>query len=361
MRGLGKLGAIAIGLWFAFTAVATGQDAEDAGVVREATEQDVTLTVSVDKARLTVADQVEVKVTVVAPPEALINVPRISRQFGPFAELSQFEAGPIIQNDGRQYWERRYVLTPEYTGALTVPSQVIYYSYERIKSPSTACLLLRRCGNDSWTTERASPQQLNSEPIVVTVEAIVPEDANVMELQDVAPPVALERPRDWMWWGLVAALLLILAVLGGAYWLWRRRQAVDPSAEQPAGKPAHVLALAALTELSRSNLIDRGLIEEFHVRLSDILRGYVSWRFKVRAPHQTTEEFLAASLTTEGLNADQRDRVGRLLGVCDRVKFGRAQPGPEDMQAAYGRARTFVEQTADDSVLVTVTVPYPVP
>jgi hypothetical protein len=112
------------------------------------------------------------------------------------------------------------------------------------------------------------------------------------------------------------------------------------------------LALEALQRLQRQDLIAQQRIEAYYVRLSTILRRYVEWRFHLRAPEQTTEEFLAAVLATGGLIATHRELLGTFLQHCDLVKFAQHRPSSEDMHQAWNSARDFVQQTADPQVVV---------
>ncbi len=98
--------------------------------------------------------------------------------------------------------------------------------------------------------------------------------------------------------------------------------------------------------------MDQQAIEPFYVRLSSILRQYIEWRFKLRAPEQTTEEFLA--LASGGLIVTHRDLLSTFLHQCDLVKFARHQPDRSDMQNAFDSAVAFIEQTADDEILIAV-------
>ena len=109
---------------------------------------------------------------------------------------------------------------------------------------------------------------------------------------------------------------------------------------------------AALDRLQSDDLITLQRIEEFYVRVSGILRYYIEWRFGLRAPEQTTEEFLDAMLVAGGPIAEHRDLLSAFLAHCDLVKFARHQPAPDDMHNALQRARDFVEQTADPESLV---------
>jgi hypothetical protein len=113
-----------------------------------------------------------------------------------------------------------------------------------------------------------------------------------------------------------------------------------------------VLALQALGELKRAGLLSETQADIFYVRLSDILRRYVEWRFGLQAPEQTTEEFLAAVHQTGGLIGSHQALLGTFLEHCDLVKFARHQPGLDDMQQAYDSARQFIQRTADSEALV---------
>ena len=92
------------------------------------------------------------------------------------------------------------------------------------------------------------------------------------------------------------------------------------------------------------------------MRVSTILRRYVELRFGLRAPEQTTEEFLVSvsALATGGLIAAHRDLLEAFLQHCDLVKFARHRPTPSAMEETFESAKTFVEHTADLHVLVTV-------
>lgn len=57
------------------------------------------------------------------------------------------------------------------------------------------------------------------------------------------------------------------------------------------------LALEELELLKKQMLIQKGFFEEFYVRLTQIVRTYIERKFNVKAPEQTTQEFLEEVLT----------------------------------------------------------------
>ncbi len=84
----------------------------------------------------------------------------------------------------------------------------------------------------------------------------------------------------------------------------------------------------------------------FHTELSDVVRRYLELRFQLRAPRQTTAEFLESMRDAPQLTGEQQALLRDLLERCDLAKFARAAAPPEECQAAAAMARTFVQQTA---------------
>jgi hypothetical protein len=145
-------------------------------------------------------------------------------------------------------------------------------------------------------------------------------------------------PVPHAWWPVwVATGVIVAGVL--AWWLWRRYRRGPTAAGTPAPPPPlpYEVALAALAELRGANLP----VELFYTRLSDIVRRYIEGRFGLRAPEQTTEEFLAQAT----LPAEHMDLLSAFLTESDLVKFARLQPGDADRQQAFAAAEKFVLET----------------
>lgn len=149
-------------------------------------------------------------------------------------------------------------------------------------------------------------------------------------------------PR-WLWALPLVALLALAAALAAAF-LLRRAKAPAPPPPLP---PAHRTALAALARLRAGPWLERGEAEPFYVELSRIVRGYLEDRFGLRAPEQTTEEFIRDAATSDRLSAPHRDMTADFLEQSDRVKFAREVPGRPGMEAAFGAAERLVRETAE--------------
>jgi hypothetical protein len=236
--------------------------------------------------------------------------------------------GPLSLTSQTQQWQREYSLAGTASGSLMVPSLTVQIQ------------------------EGDTTQPLATDPLSITVTSLVPADADLSAVKDIAPPVPLVRRGvpPWVW--TVACSLVGVGLLAGGWWWYRRRQ--HAVAVPLVQRPAHMLALAALERLQRQDLIGQERIEEFYIRVSTILRRYVELRFGLRAPEQTTEEFLVSTLATGGLIAAHRDLLEAFLQHCDLVKFARHRPTPGAMEETFESAKTFVEHTADMHILVTV-------
>ena len=304
---------------------------EPGAAVEESLEQhvvegNVIVTLAADRRSMGMADQLRVTLSVTAPPDVDVIFPEVFDRLGPFDVRNHFTSEPEMPDPQIRQWQQEYLLEVGEVGDLAIP-------------PLTVTL----------TEEGAEPQQLTTEPFQVVVTSILPEGADLKKPKDIAPPVELawRGLPLWAWVAIAAALVvLVLAVL----W-WRRAHRRRLLRGEPS-QPAHELAMAALDRLQSDDLITLQRIEEFYVRVSGILRHYIEWRFGLRAPEQTSEEFLDAMLVAGGPIAEHRDLLSAFLAHCDLVKFARHQPASDDMHNALQRARDFVEQTADPESLV---------
>lgn len=110
--------------------------------------------------------------------------------------------------------------------------------------------------------------------------------------------------------------------------------------------PPHVLALQQLDDLLKQELIPQGRYKEFYSAISDILRDYIEQRFTIRAPEQTTEEFLALlRREPERLSPDHHRLLEQFLLHTDRVKFARATPTTAEISQTIADTRSFIQQT----------------
>ena len=152
------------------------------------------------------------------------------------------------------------------------------------------------------------------------------------EFHDITGPVDYFLLQPWMIFAAVAAILL----LGGlAYWLikrWRNRPVVVPTPRQRA------LDLLARIETEIETLSPY----QFSIRVSDILRRYVTEQYQLPVTRQTSVEFLNA-LAATSFSGDEQTLLTDFLNRCDLIKFARYDATLEDSRLLLDEAVRFVK------------------
>ncbi len=161
------------------------------------------------------------------------------------------------------------------------------------------------------------------------IDLLKPRDVRPLEI----PALPGRGMPVWLWPALAAGcgLVLVLIAFAGVRLLSRPRPTPAPTPEQRA-----LEELAGLEgEASKGS-------EWFHTRLSDIVRRFLEEKYGLKAPRQTTAEFLASTQEATQLSDQQRELVRQLLERCDLAKFAPVQVAPEDCRKATELARTLV-------------------
>ncbi|MBF0338210.1 MAG: hypothetical protein HQL05_10295 [Nitrospirae bacterium] len=141
---------------------------------------------------------------------------------------------------------------------------------------------------------------------------------------------------------IAGALTLLIAAL--ALYLFRRRRRTLKQPTLPRKAP-HELAYEALERLRAGTLLQDGLLKEYFIELSAIVRYYIEDRFLLKAPEMTTEEFLLNVKEARQLSVSQKELLRDFLLRCDMVKFARYGPAPEEVEESFNAARRFVDET----------------
>lgn len=159
---------------------------------------------------------------------------------------------------------------------------------------------------------------------------------------DIAPLIRiLPSFREILPWLLAAAGLAALAA--AAWFLARRlRRAIRLRRMSPRER-----ALLELSDLVARGLIAAGEVKAFYFELTMIVRRYIERRHAIRAPEQTTEEFLAAARRNPRFNPAVLERLRAFLEAADLVKYAARRPDPADVDRALDTARTYI--SADDA------------
>jgi len=151
--------------------------------------------------------------------------------------------------------------------------------------------------------------------------------------RDIAPPIDYSLVPPWV---IFAAAFTGLTVLGLIGWLiLRKRQAPQPP------KLPRERALEALEQIE--NEIESLTPYRFSIRVSDILRRYVTEQFALPVTRQTSVEFLTVLAKSSPFSADERSLLEDFLNRCDLIKFARYNATVADSRLLLEEAMRFVK------------------
>jgi len=179
---------------------------------------------------------------------------------------------------------------------------------------------------------------VETEPLTVEVTSLFGDDApDLSALQPATTPESVDIPATypvgWIIGGLVALCLAAVLLL--------RRKRVRVAAE-PERTPVQK-ALAEFEALVQDDPLTRGDMAGFYVELTAIVRRYIERTTGLRAPEQTTEEFLRSMRSHESFQADRRERLKSFLESSDLVKFAALRPERSDVDESFRRAQEFCD------------------
>jgi len=166
-----------------------------------------------------------------------------------------------------------------------------------------------------------------------------------IDIRDIKPPLSY----GFNYWAVLLFLIILIVITALGWYLVTR---LKKSKQQPIViRPPHEVALKRLSELKRKDFIKKGLIKEFYIELSDIVRRYIEARFSFRAPEMTTEEFLSSLKYSSILSQNEKELLGEFLVRCDLVKFAKYSPSLSEIELSLNSAEDFIIKTKKEDLI----------
>lgn len=274
----------------------------------------------VDKTQIHIGDLINYTLTVSAASNVHFTLPEFAESLGGFA-ISDWSFPPAeTQSDGRIVRTQKYTMETYLIGVYEIPAPEIIYEID------------------------GATNTISGTPICVDVTSVATNDTAFTGIRDVKDPLSLELQKEKSWKPLIigiasaiAAAIVVLLII--------RHFRTGKEDTAPAPIPAHERAYAALHKLKEKDLLTQGKLKEYFFILSLILRTYIEDRFGLRAPEQTTEEFLQSLHDTPVLESAYRDILDQFLTQSDLVKFANYSASAEEAHTAYNVVIDFVDET----------------
>lgn len=184
----------------------------------------------------------------------------------------------------------------------------------------------------------ASPDGFVTEPLLFPMSPPPQADGGI----EISPAKYFVWPAGrtvgrWLLMALAAcaaAALLVLAVR-------RIRHEVRIRMMSPAERALHELGV-----LLGRGLAERGLFKDYYIELTHVVRRYVERAYGIRAPRQTTEEFLESARADGRFAAGSVEELSAFLKSADMVKFAGMSATCEMAGDAAEAARRYIRNDA---------------
>jgi hypothetical protein len=190
----------------------------------------------------------------------------------------------------------------------------------------------------------AEAETLWTNPVPVTIRSILPDTAQALQ------PIKPYRKHPFQWRELLAWIWIpaLVVISLAAWWLWRRyrKKSLPQAAVAKPLLPPHEEAARDLIALRDKKYPARGMLKEFFVEYSHIMRRYLERRYDFPALEMTTFD-LESELEDGHYDSALRDRLLPALRASDLVKFAKFLPDPNGCAAYIDLGFELVDLTKE--------------
>ncbi len=281
----------------------------------------VEVTLTMDPPRVRFDRDSLLTIDVSAPSTVECSFPSLTDRFQGFLLAESYDPEPTEQN-GLVQRQRIARLTPLIHHEYRIAPLVI--EYRDASDPR---------GSSRWFT---------TQPLVFDPVPVSPDPVRGEIYDNLAPIwIAPSTTTIALYVALGAAVLALGALM--IYLLTRIHRKVRLMRMSPRER-----ALEELAALLKRKKRKRFRIKDFYVELTMIVRRYIERQHSIRAPEQTTQEFLDAIAGNPHFNRDTVRKLRDFLMAADLVKFAGYAPDTDTVDQSVTTARVYIETDADE-------------
>ena len=270
----------------------------------------------------TVGDPIQIDLDFTLPHGCRLQFPQLPAQVGEFAVLETYPGPevPTAQTKGKPSSPPVAPTGAAGSGVLHHHARIVAAVYQtgEFDFPALA-FVLRDAGGKQVS--------VSSPTVHIRIKSVLSEKD--LTLRDLKKQAEIQEPVRWLLWlapGVAVMALLLLA------WWWvkrRRRPAAAPSIH-PELDPLD-LAETELRDLIGRGLLEKGLVKQFYVDLSNIMKKALEASYGIQTIEKTTVEIIDTLATppetpAAGPEPASLERIETVLLSCDIVKFARYVP-----------------------------------
>ena len=253
------------------------------------------------------APDVQILSSVTPPPEDTFKLKKVE-------DINRKEGTSLVEG-------RKYLLTCFRLGEFILDPQEIKY---------------REGGGEVKT--------IQTDKIYVTVKSVA-EGEEKKDIRGIKSVLRLEASLvPW----IITGIILLLFVTGLV--IYRRlKKSKDQPAEPEIKLTLEEQAILELTQLYESDLLRKGKVKEYHLKLSEILKNYFERRFQILAVESTTDE-INKMLRQKNIEMKLRNKIAEVLEAADLAKFAKWKPDPQVIKEHFQKSKEIIEEAKPAAV-----------
>ena len=292
----------------------------EGATVLEMSRNGIDLKVDADRTQIDPAKSVFLRIELKTPPDRTAALPDLRDRVKGFSLAEDFAEEPKTQKDGSLLQAANWRLVPEPCAASYKVRPFVVKASPKMMSYQS---------DEGKYSFYAGPvkfeQPAAREPVTGGIETDPKKDL---------PPLSWKLV-GWIAAALVALASIVAAVVFLVRYIARR---VKEHRMSPIER-----AWVELDRLLKKGLPGRGRYKDFYVELTMVVRRYVQRKYGIRAPHLTTDEFLAQF---RDAGRGRCDDLAKFLESADLVKFAGVEATPDMADGATDSARAYLKSDA---------------
>ena len=165
---------------------------------------------------------------------------------------------------------------------------------------------------------------------------------SVKTFHDIKSIIEVKKVWPWWWWALlVLGLVLLFFWIKFLIKFFRKKKGVPDFFN--AKLSPYDEAMKSLTALQNEQLLQNGEAKEYHTRLTDIFKRFISRKTNAYKMHLTSDEILM-EVNDYGLKKDEVSTFANCLRMSNAVKFAKYIPPDRESEACLNKTKEIITQ-----------------
>jgi hypothetical protein len=287
-------------------------------IYEPAAGQQAVIKTSVDKRKILIGEQLHYRVSTSMPDNTYrLSWFTITDSLGHFLVVRQAKIDSSTLN-GNLNFSQDITLTSFDSGVQVIPS--IALNLEKLRGDTTFNLVT------------------DSIPIQVSFS---PMDS-VKTFHDIKS--IIEVKKEWPWWLWALLAIAVLLLISWIIFLGKFFRKKPVPAELFSSRLApYEEAMRSLAELKEQKLLEKNEVKEFHTRLSEIFKRYLSRKTKIYKLNLTSDEIMM-ELNDYGLRKEELFAFANCLRMSSAVKFAKYIPPQNESEKCLEQTKEMVTE-----------------